>query len=232
MLKSFINKWHFNTLWFRRSRSFATSHTGCSPLAGDEESAPGWRRRIGRSLQSDDSAAPPGLSPPAGGQETSQVRTQHRAATQIPGLWWCKRPECHLTAVVCGLLSVLPGDAGGVELLRGRGLCYDDLLVRAHHPAVPGHWDGRQHVVALQGDNRKWMGDAAEPERDCRGRCITSHHQCADVCLPQLLQDAGRLLLHLVLHDDQAQEVHVVLQHIPEKHSHKKLQPQMQERVV
>lgn len=65
---------------------------------------------------------------------------------------------CHLTGVVCRLLLVLPGDASGVEILWGRGLCYDDLVLRAHHPAVPGHRDARQHVVALRREMRKSIG--------------------------------------------------------------------------
>lgn len=78
--------------------------------------------------------------------------------------------ESHLTGGLCRLFSVAPGDASRVEILRRHGVCYDDLLVRADHPAVPRHRYGSQHVVALQRERlgtRSWV--TWRQERYCGG---------------------------------------------------------------
>lgn len=58
--------------------------------------------------------------------------------------------ESHLTDGGAGIFSVMPRDAGRLEI-GGRNCVHDDdPLVCLDHPAVPSHRDCCQHVVTLE----------------------------------------------------------------------------------
>lgn len=54
-----------------------------------------------------------------------------------------------------GVVRVAPVDPGGLAVSGGLGVGNDDAVLRRDHPAVPGHRDGRQHVVTCGADRHR-----------------------------------------------------------------------------
>lgn len=57
-------------------------------------------------------------------------------------------PSHHLQArCLARLVSVSPGDFGGLSIMGREGISNDDCVLGRDHSTVPGHRDGCQHVV-------------------------------------------------------------------------------------
>ena len=71
-----------------------------------------------------------------------------------------EKPIPHLqTGHPAGLVCVSPVDLGGLSVPGRQGVRDDDLVLGRDHAAVPGHRDGRQHVVSCRDTQIHIMGE-------------------------------------------------------------------------
>ncbi len=141
-------------------------------------------------------------------------------------------PSHHLQArCLARLVSVSPGDLGGLSVMGWEGISYDDCVLGRDHSTVPGHWDSCEHVVTCDANTAhiscfaffhsnfntsyRMISSSGDRHMWTSAHVLTSNHDSADVCSTEVLQHCWGFCLQLVLHDDQTQELHVCFYVIP-----------------